>query len=221
MWHPYAEEIQSGQRQASCNAQCSPACGTMQDEHSDQSNQQAAVHSRPRRRLPRKGQGMNEGLQVSEELRQVHGRCSRQRVKMARDHSDERHAAVVVVAAQTEDGGRMRTVNFENKTRSSATALLRGQPRRMTRAPVPWLFPTAHCRRRHAAAALPSGRHKRSLCVRRLAVYRAVAWYGAKWFGLKCFLEAKTAVAELLHSICMCGTHTSIRTTKKLYSRSK
>ena len=116
-----------------------------------------------------KGQGMNEGLQVSEELRQVHGRCSRQRVKMARDHSDERHAAVVVVAAQTEDGGRMRTVNFENKTRPSATALLRGQPRRMTRAPVPWLFPTAHCRRRHAAAALPSGRHKRSLCVRRLA----------------------------------------------------
>ena len=33
IWHLYAEQIQSGQRQASGNAQCSPACGTVQEEH--------------------------------------------------------------------------------------------------------------------------------------------------------------------------------------------
>ena len=69
-----------------------------------------------------KGQGMNEGLQVSGELRQVHGQCGRQAVKMARGHSDEQHAAMVVVAAQSENGGRMRTVNFEKKTFSSNSA---------------------------------------------------------------------------------------------------
>ena len=111
-----------------------------------------------------KGQGMNEGLRVSGELRQVHGRCRRQPVKMARGHSDERHAALVVVAPQSEKGGRMRTVNFEKKTFSSSSATRPTRTR--TRAPVPWLFPAGHRRRRHAAAALPTGRHKRSLCVR-------------------------------------------------------